>query len=171
MKAIKILFISFSIFYIMSSSYMFIDVDNLPRCSTLTAALGQIGRDLYSHVSTTASASGHRIISISEADQPRFLVIKKGLAYGTKEPAPRKENFSNYQGRIQIIAGNFRWKPGLGFTFSKKPIPIGSPIARDDSEQQAFLDILVSYLQFLAEINRALDDDLILNLSFYLVRP
>ena len=102
-----------------------------------------------------AAASGFRMISLGKIPETSFLL---SCSPGLENPSLRNYNISK---KSFMIHGKAFWKAGFGFV--KTPLSSSGQYISSVDPLQRVVD---EYLVFLTGINRIVDDDLCLDLTF-----
>jgi len=124
--------------------------------------------ELANYISGIVKLNDFKIITINRAPNPTYLVTHsktEHLNYRQLEENPgSSRNPVHFQPHTE---GQFKWKSGLGFSFSFANNREIDSEAGFNLKPVQFDHLIAKYLEFLCRFNTAYDDDMFLNMSFY----
>lgn len=152
----------------MSNNYILIFINCVAISRNSNAYFSAWTAELTNYLSGIIKENDFKIISVGEAPNPTFLVVKsktEGFYSGQSKVSSYFAKDPSY--RESPIECKFNWQVGQGFTGSYSKFRMKFPEVGDEHKHLRFDFLIEKYLEFLQRFNTAYDDDLYLNMSFF----
>lgn len=125
--------------------------------------------DLNRQLVNIGKTDNHIIIPVGSESDPTYLVCKSESNFSNSNEFFPSVNdpIDDSLSASSLMVGRFNWRSGSGFSLSISKINGMLKTIQEKHANLPYFLLLGKYLEFLEKFNRSYDEDLFLNLFFY----